>query len=85
MATTEKWKKLYTNNVLIILAIGFTYCRIDAGAVSIGHQPVTFAIVVLCLNWQVTSKSLYFDYCRNISIYIYIYLVHPSISLRNRK
>ena len=49
MATTEKWKKLYTNNVLIILAIGFTYCRIDAGAVSIGYQPVTFAIVVLCV------------------------------------
>lgn len=75
MATTKKWKNLSTNNLLIILAIGFTYCCIDTGAVSIGYQPVAFAIVALCLKWQIASKSLYFDYCRNISTYIY--LVHP--------
>lgn len=72
MATTKKWKNLSTNNLLIILAIGFTYCCIDTDAVSIGYQPVAFAIVALCLKWQIASKSLYFDYCRNISTYIYI-------------
>lgn len=74
MATTEKWRNLSVSQLWAIFIIGFIYCYIDTSSVSIGNQPIAFAIVALCMKWNINSKSLFFSYCRNMSTYIY--LVH---------
>ena len=74
MATTEKWRNLSDSQLWAIFIIGFIYCYIDTSSVSIGNQPIAFAIVALCMKWNINSKSLFFSYCRNMSTYIY--LVH---------
>lgn len=74
MSTTKKWKNLSNTHLYIILILGFIICSIDTGSVSIGYQPVAFALVALCLRWNIKSESFFLKHCRDVSTYIY--LVH---------
>lgn len=81
LATTEKWKRLSNNQLYIILIISLIICSIDTGSVSIGYQPVAFALLALCLRWNVEFESFFLKNCRDISTYIYlIHIFAISIS-----
>lgn len=77
MATTEKWKKLPNKFLFLLLTGGLFICSIDVGSVSIGYQPVAFALVTLCLRWNIKSESFFLTHCRDVSTYIY--LIHALI------
>lgn len=77
MATTKKWEKLPNKYLLLLLMGGLVICSIDVGGVSIGYQPVAFALVALCLRWNIKSESFFLTHCRDVSTYIY--LIHPLI------
>lgn len=77
MATTKKWEKLTNKYLLLLLMGGLVICSIDVGGVSIGYQPVAFALVALCLRWNIKSESFFLTHCRDMSTYIY--LIHPLI------
>lgn len=72
MATTDKWQQLPNKYLYIILISSLTICCIDTGSVSIGYQPVAFALVALCLRWNINSESFFLTHCRDVSTYIYL-------------
>lgn len=72
MAISEQWKKLSNIHLYFILIAGLIISCIDIGSVSIGYQPVAFALVALCLRWDVNSESFFLKYCRDVSTYIYL-------------
>lgn len=77
MATTDKWKQITNKYLYIILISSLIICCIDTGSVSIGYQPVAFALVALCLRWNINSESFFLTHCRDVSTYIY--LIHILI------
>lgn len=77
MATTKKWKALSPKALWLILILSLGFCCIDTSATSIGYQPVAFALVALCLQWNIKSESFFLKHCRDISTYIY--LIHVLV------
>lgn len=77
MATTDKWKQITNKYLYIILISSLIICCIDTRSVSIGYQPVAFALVALCLRWNINSESFFLTHCRDVSTYIY--LIHMLI------
>jgi hypothetical protein len=77
MVTTETWKKLPKKYLFLLLIGGLFICSIDTKSVSIGYQPVAFALIALCLRWNIKSESFFLTHCRDVSTYIY--LIHALI------
>lgn len=73
MATTSRWKKLSNMQLGCIFAVSFLYSWfIDNGVVCVGLQPAAFALVALCMRWNIQRESPWFGRLRQLSTYVYL-------------
>lgn len=78
MAMDDRWRRIPRKWYFLILASSLALAAADPSTgVSVCYQPAAFAIVALCLRWNIKKESSAFRWCRDLSTYTY--LVHMFI------
>lgn len=72
MATTSWWTHLKSWHLWSLIVASLVFACFDTRGVCIGLQPAAFALVALCMRWNIRQESPWFGRLRQLSTYVYL-------------